>query len=81
MHESMCSGSKFKFSSWCRRPSWIWPSDEKCMEFWEGPGAIFLQKVRRSRISHKNMLTRNPGHGIEVLDPAIWNITLQEMNI
>ena len=36
-----------------------------------------LHKVRRIRISHKKHVSQR----IEVLDPAILNITLREMNI
>ena len=76
-----CSGSNVKFFSWCRRPSWIWPSGGKCRDFWEGPSCdLFLKKVPGSRISHKNMLAEIV-HGIEVLDLAILNIALREINI
>ena len=41
---NLCYGSKGKFSSWCRRPSWIWPSDETADFFGRDLGAIFYKR-------------------------------------
>ena len=53
----------------------------KMQGFLGGTWGLFLLKVRRSRISHNNMLIAIIDHGIEVLDPAIMTITLCEINI
>ena len=76
----MCSGSKVTFLSWCRRPSWIFALRGKMQGFLGGTCDLLLKKIPGSSISHKNMLAEI-GHGIEVLDLAIFNIALCEINI
>ena len=59
MYRSMCFGLKVKFSSWCRWPSWIWPSEENAGIFGRVMRTIVLLNVRRSRISHtKNQISQ-----------------------
>ena len=52
----------------------------KVQGFLGGTCDLFNKKVPGSRISHENMLAEI-GHGIEVLDIAILNIVLREINI